>query len=191
MRAAAALAVAALAGCAGAPAVPELLAPREAALAELQARRYQDTRPEEMLPAAVAALQDMGFQLTSSDAALGLVVAQRGYRKEFGEYAREFWHGFAQDMQNFWTLQWNARRSDPAKAAGPAGFNAAVSVAPAGSGSAVRVSFHRFVRRPTGEMVLVWAEELRAPEPYQRFFALLSAALATSSRTPAPVLPAR
>ena len=189
---AAALLLAAAAGCAGAPTVPPLLAPADRSLAELQERRFEDVRPDDLMLAAVAALQDFGFQVTSSDPALGLVVGQRGYRKDAGEIARGVWTGFLQDMQNFWTLQWHAPHSDPNLVAGRAGFNAAVSVAPAGSGSTLRVSLHRFVSRPTGEQIVVWAEELSAPEPYQRFFALLSAALVTtSSRTPAPASLAR
>lgn len=177
MRSLAALALALAAGCASKPEVSALLASRDPALAELQVRRYESVRPEEMMQAAVSALQDFGFQVTSSDAALGVIVAQRGYRKELGELAHEAWRGFLQDMQNFWTLQWNAPRWDPALAGGRAGFNASVSVAPAGSGSAVRVSLHSYANRLTGEPIMIWAEELRGPEPYERFFALLSNAL--------------
>jgi hypothetical protein len=172
----------AAAGCAGAPSVPELLEPGARAQSELQTRRYEGVRPEDVLPAAVAALQDFGFQVVKSDTALGLIVAQRGYKRTFGEYHWEFWQGYWQTMRNAFTFQWHSRGPDPAKMFGPAGLSAAVSIAPAGSGSEVRVSLHRFASRPTGEPILVWAEELAEPEVYAKFFDLLAQALAREAR---------
>lgn len=171
------LACLAAAGCVGPPSVPELLAPESRAAAELQTRRY-DVRPEAMLPVAVATLQDLGFQVANSDTSLGLIVARRGYQRSFGEYHYEFWQGYWQTMRNAFTFQWHVKGPDPAKGFGPAGLSAAVSIAPAGSGSEVRVSVHRFASRPTGEPILVWAEEVAEPEVYRKFFDLLAQALA-------------
>jgi hypothetical protein len=171
------LACLAAAGCVGAPSVPEQFAPASRAAAELQTRRYE-VRPEKMLPVALAAMQDLGFQVTSSDAALGLIVAQRGYKRTFGEYHYEFWQGYWQTMRNAFTFQWHLKPPDPAKGFGPAGLSAAVAIAPAGSGSEVRVSVHRFASRPTGEPIMVWAEEVAEPEVYAKFFDLLAQALA-------------
>lgn len=167
-----------LAGCVGPPSAPEMLAPGARAQSELQTRRYDGARPEDVLPAAVAALQDFGFQVTKSDAGVGLIVAQRGYKRSFGEYHYEFWQGYWQTMRNAFTLQWHSKGPSPEKMFGPAGVSAAVSVAPAPAGSEVRVSLHRFVNRPTGEPILVWAEELAEPEVYAKFFELLAQALA-------------
>jgi hypothetical protein len=172
------LACLALAGCVGPPSVPEQFAPASRAASELQTRRYEGVRPEQVLPAAVAALQDFGFQVTKSDTALGLIVAQRGYKRTFGEYNYEFWQGYWQTMRNAFTFQWHVKPPDPAKGFGPAGVSAAVAVAPAGSGSEVRVSLHRYASRPTGEPIVVWAEELAEPEVYAKFFDLLAQALA-------------
>ncbi|HEU4352499.1 MAG TPA: hypothetical protein VFR66_11560 [Burkholderiales bacterium] len=173
-----ALACLVLAGCVGAPSVPEQFAPEARSRPELQTRRYEGVAPEKMLPVAVAALQDFGFQVVKSDTALGLVVAERGFKRTFGEYHWEFWQGYWQTMRNAFTLQWHSRGPNPEKMFGPAGVSAAVSIAPAAAGSEVRVSLHRFVSRPTGEPVLVWAEELAEPEVYAKFFDLLAQALA-------------
>jgi hypothetical protein len=172
------LACLALAGCAGAPSVSEQFAPESRAKSELQTRRYEGVPAQEMLPVALATLQDFGFQVTKSDTALGVIVAQRGYKRTFGEYHYEFWQDYWQTMRNFFTFQWHSRGPNAEKMFGPVALNAAVSVAPAGSGSEVRVSLHRFVSRPTGEPILVWAEELSQPEVYAKFFDLLAQALA-------------
>jgi hypothetical protein len=171
------LACLALAGCVGAPSVPEQFAPASRAASELQTRRYE-VRPEKMLPVALAALQDLGFQVTSSDAALGLIVAQRGYRKTFGDYSYEVGQLTWQAMRNALTFQWHVRPEDAGKRYGPASLSAAVAIAPAGSGSEVRVIVHRFATRPTGEPIIVWAEEVAEPEVYAKFFDLLAQALA-------------
>lgn len=175
MRAAAALLAAAVAGgCAGPPPTPaELLAPRAASIAELQVRRYENVGQEEALLAVVAVLQDFGLQVTSSDAAVGLVVAQRGHRvglEDLGQLLRE---AFTASMT---TAPWN--KPAPHEMARPRGLSAAVTVVPEGAGSAVRVSLHRIMNKPTGEPVIQWAEELREPQPYAAFFEQLSRALA-------------
>jgi hypothetical protein len=54
----------------------------------------------------------------------------------------------------------------------PNGFSVAVSVAPGASGAAVRVTFYRIIT--DGESALLWVRELPAPEPHQKFFALLA-----------------
>ncbi|HZM34001.1 MAG TPA: hypothetical protein VFC18_05840 [Burkholderiales bacterium] len=168
----------ALTGCVGAPSVPEQFASASRATVELQTRRYEGARPEDVLPVAVAALQDFGFQVMKSDVAVGLIVAERGLKKSFGEYHSEFWRGYWQSMRNTFTFQWHSRGPNPEKMVGPAGLRAAVSITPAGAGAEVRVTLHRFVSRPTGEPILVWAEEIAEPEVYARFFDLLSQALA-------------
>jgi hypothetical protein len=161
------LACLALAGCAGTPPVSEQFAPASRASAELQTRRYE-VRPEKMLPVALATLQDFGFQVTNSDAALGLIVAQRGHRKTFSE--REFWQLF--------TFEWLRRPPSSTILFWPASLSAAVAVAPAGSGSEVRVLLHRFATKPGGEPIMLWAEEVAEPEVYAKFFDLLAQALA-------------
>lgn len=177
-----ALACLALAGCAGPPEVTALLEPGARSRAELQTRRFEGVRPAEMLPAAVATLQDFGFQVVKSDTAVGLIVAQRGYKRSLGEYHSEFWQGYWQIMRNSVTLQWHSPGRDPARMFGPAGVSAAVSIEPASSGSEVRVSLHRFATKLPGEPTVAWAEELAEPELYAKFFDLLTQALAREAR---------
>lgn len=175
---AAVLACIAAAGCVGPPPVPELLVPESRAAHERQTRRYEGASPEQMLPVAVITLQDLGFQVTNSDTSLGLIVARHGHQRTFGELAYELLQDSLQAMRNMLTFQWHVRPEESRKKLGPVGLSAAVSIAPAGSGSEVRVSVHRFASRPTGEPIVVWAEELTEPEVYAKFFDLLAQALA-------------
>lgn len=170
-----------LAGCAGAPPVAEQFAPASRAASELQARRYE-LRPEQVLPVALATLQDFGFQVTKSDAALGLIVAQRGYTKSLSDYGYEVGQITWLAMRNALTFQWHVRPEDTGKRYGPASLSAAVVIAPAGSGSEVRVIVHRFATRPTGDPAVVWAEEVAEPEVYAKFFDRLAQALARETK---------
>lgn len=176
MRRAVLLASLALAACVSAPQVPELLAPRDGALAALKARHYEALAPEALAQTIVAVLQDFGFHVTASDLSLGVIVATRGYQPSAGEYARDAGQFMLQGLKNVVTLQWH-RRPD-AKAGPRSGHSAVVLITPVGSGSAVRLALHRYVNRPTGEAVLVWAEEVTAPESYGTFFARLGETLA-------------
>jgi hypothetical protein len=176
MRAAALLASLALGACVSAPPVAELLAPRDGAFGALQVRHYEGARPEDLPQAIVAVLQDFGFHVSASDVSLGLIVATRGYAPTAGEYARDFGQYLLQGFRNVVTLQWH--RTPDAKAGPRSGHSAVVLVTPAGSGSAVRLALHRYVNRPSGEAVLVWAEEVTAPESYRTFFARLGDSLA-------------
>lgn len=169
----AALFALALIGCVHAPDPGPLLSRGEPALAELQSRRFDDVPAEAMMSAVVAALQDYGFQVTSSDAGVGLIVAQRGYRKETGEIMRDAWQAVGKNMFNFR----DPPRRDPRLESATGGFAAAVSVTQAGSGTSVRVTMHRYTTQWTGEPAPIWAEEMRAPEAYARFYSLLTQAL--------------
>lgn len=171
------LACLALAGCAGTPPVPEQFAPASRASSELQTRRYE-VRPEKMLPVALATLQDFGFQVTNSDAALGLIVAQRGHRKTFSEVNSQFWQLYWESIRNVFTFEWLRRPPSSTILFWPASLSAAVAIAPAGSGSEVRVLLHRFATKPGGEPIMLWAEEVAEPEVYAKFFDLLAQALA-------------
>ena len=171
------LAPLALAACVSAPAVEELMLPRERSAAALQLRHYQGVRAEDVPPAVVTVLQDLGFHVTASEPALGLIVATRGYQKSVEEFGREFGRDVLQVLKNAVTLQWH-REPSAERTVGAPGFSAAVSITPAASGSAVRLSLHRYVSKPTGEAIVIWAEEMTAPESYSNFFALLSQALA-------------
>jgi hypothetical protein len=182
MRAAALLALLALAACTSAPPVAELLAPRDGGVAARQVRHYEGAGIEQLAPAVVTVLQDLGFQVAASDLSLGLIVATRGYEKTAGEYASEIGRDMLVILKNAVTFQWHRPPPDAERVAGKAGHSAVVLITPAGSGGAVRLTLHGYANRPTGEAVLVWAEEVSAPESYRRFFALLGEALARETK---------
>jgi hypothetical protein len=174
----AAFVAAALAGCAAAPTAEDLMHAPQPAPARHE-RRYEGVSPDIVAPAVVATLQDLAFQLRVSDPDIGLIVGTRGYRKTPGEIARELSTAFLETLQNAATLQWH-RRLSIERTAGIPGFNAAVSIAPAGADSVVRLTLHRYYTRPTGEDITTWAEEIREAELHARFFAALAESLARS-----------
>ena len=165
------------AGCAG-PSASEQFAPASLAPSELQTRRYEDVRPQEMLPVALATLQDFGFQVMSSDMTLGLIVAQRGHKMTLAEHHSKFWQLYWEVTRQTITLQLLRRPPSSTVLFWPASLSAAVSVAPAGSGSEVRVVLHRFAPEPNPEAKLTWAEPVSEAEVYAKFFDLLAQALA-------------
>ena len=171
MRAALALA-ALLAGCASAPQPVDLFQPREGP--PVPERRFEALAVDEVEPAVVAVLQDFGFQMAASDPAIGVVIGRRG---EPGDYGSRFGRYMGEGMKNFFTLQWH-RQPQPERYVGPVGLSASVMVAPLPSATAVRLSLHRFVERPGGEAIIVWAEEVPGPQAHQRFFERLEKALA-------------
>ena len=169
------LAAVVLAGCADAPPrVAELLEPREAAPA--QERRFEGVRAEEVQAAVVTVLQDLGFQMSASEPAIGLIAGTRGQAWTAGQIASDFGRYMGEGLKHALTFQWH-RQPDPARFVGPPGFSAVVTITPLPAATAVRLSLHRFVRRPTGEAIVTWAEEVPGPEAHRRFFELLGQAL--------------
>lgn len=183
MHAAAALHLAALAltGCAGAPSVSDLMQVREADAHAAQERRFEGAGAAEVQLAVVTVLQDLGFQLAASEPSLGLIVATRGEQSTAGDYAARFGSYMRQGLKNALTFQWHVR-PEPERFVGPVGLSAVVAISPVAAGAAVRLSLHRFVRRPTGEPIIVWAEQIAEPEPHRQFFALLARALSAERR---------
>ena len=178
---AAPLLLALLAGCASAPPASDLFHPREGA--PVPQRQLQDVPAEQMQAAVIGVLQDLGFQLAASDPAVGVVIGRRG---EPGDYGSRFGRYMGQGMKNFFTLQWQVE-PQPDRYVGPVGLSAAVMITPLPSATAVRLSLHRFVEKPGGERILVWAEEVPGPQAHERFFDLLAKALASSAASgPAP-----
>lgn len=171
------LAPLALAGCATPePQAAGLLRPRSGAAAATQERSFEGLRGDEMQLAVVTLLQDLGFQVTASEPSLGLIVGTRGHAGTAGEYAARFRDYMGAGMKNFFTFRWS-RYPNPERYVGPTGTSAVVSITPSGSAIVVRLSLHHFVRKPTGEAIVVWAEEIPGPEAHRDFFALLARAL--------------
>jgi hypothetical protein len=168
------LAVLGLAGCADAPPrVAELLEPRAAAPAE--ERRFEGVGAEQVQQAVVAVLQDLGFQLSASEPAIGLIAGTRGQAFTAGRIASDFGRAMGESFKYALTFQWH-RKPDPARF-GQTGFSAVVTITPLPAATAVRLSLHRRVSRLTGEPVVTWAEEVPGPQAHRDFFALLGKTL--------------
>ena len=149
----------------------DLFVPPSAAASQVRERRFDGVPAEQLSQAAVQVLQDAGFLVTASDPALGLIVGTRGGSlKSIQDIGPELRSASA-DAFTFGL----AGREPQRVRYYPSGFSVAVSVTPAGSGAAVRVAFYRIIT--DGETALLWVRELAAPEPHQKFFALLAASL--------------
>jgi len=156
--------LASVAGCATPTQPVDLLVPAPSADAErqLQTRRFDDVTESQLLVAVVGVLQDLGFQLRTSEAQLGLVVGIKP--RTLDDMLREIF--------SF---------PPPKQAALADKIEVVVTVRSAGTSNAhgwfARVVFHR-VSREYVHGDLRWADEIRQPILYQHFFALLSKALA-------------
>jgi hypothetical protein len=174
MRAAAMALVFALAGCVSAPHPADLLQPHDRpAAAE---RRFEGVRAEDMQPAVVAVLQDLGFQMRASELEIGLIVGTRGQARSDEEAAAAFGRYMGVGLKNAVTFQWHIQ-PNPLPFVGPQSLSAVVTITPEPKATAVRLTLHRFVRQPTGEALVVWAEEVPGPQAQRDFFALLGKAL--------------
>lgn len=158
-----------LAGCGTPYTQPaDLFLPPSAAETQVRERRFEGVPPEQASQAAVQVLQDANFLVTASDSVLGLIVGTRGGSlKSVGEIGAEL-RGASADAFTFGL----AGREPQRVRYFPNGFSVTVSVTPAASGAAVRVTFYRIIT--DGETALLWVRELPASEPHQKFFALLA-----------------
>ena len=152
------------AGCATPTQPVDLLVPAPSADADrqLQTRRFDDVSETRLLAAAVGVFQDLGFQLRTSEAELGLVIGIKPRTIE--DMLRE-------------TLRFPPLKPVPR----PDKIEVVVTTRPAGAPNArsyyARVVF-LLVRRDYVHANLTWAEEIKSPTLYQQFFALLSKVLA-------------
>lgn len=158
-----------LAACAGPHTQPaDLFVASSAAESQARERRFDGVPPEQAAQAAVQVLQDADFLVTASEPALGLIIGTRGGSlKSMGDIGPELRSASA----DIFTLGLASREPQRVRHY-PNGFSVAVSVTPAASGAAVRVTFYRIIT--DGESALLWVRELPAPEPHQKFFALLA-----------------
>ena len=155
-----------VAGCAGSGTPPaDLFVPPSAAASQARERRFEGVPVEQLSHAAVQVLQDANFLVTASEPALGLIVGTRGATlKGINQAGPELRSGFAD------AFTFGLASDEPQSVRHlPRGFGAAVCVTPA---SSVRVAFYLIVT--DGETALLWMRELPAPEPHQKFFALLA-----------------
>jgi len=162
-----------LAGCGTAPAPDpaELLALHGGAPSALQERRFDGVSAEALSQAALQVLQDLSFLVTASEPALGLIIGARGGTlKSPGELGPQILRAIGDAL----LFRWGGDLPPRLKYS-PAALSVAISVAPAASGSAARVAFHRVVT--DGGTNVLWVQELPGPEPHQKFFALLAQAV--------------
>jgi hypothetical protein len=166
-----------LAGCGTPQTQPaDLFAPPSAAQSQVRERRFEGVPAQQVSQAAVQVLQDANFLIAASEPALGLIIGARGGTlKGINEVGPELRSVLA-DAFTFGL----AGEEPQAVRYFPKGFSVAVSVSPAASGSAVRVAFYRTIT--DAGAAVVWIRELPAPEPHQKFFALLAQELARQSR---------
>ena len=166
-----------LAGCGSPYTQPaDLFVPPGGAQSQVRERRFEGVPARQVSQAAVQVLQDANFLITASEPALGIIIGTRGGTlKSIGEVGPELRSALA-DAFTFGL----AGEEPKAVRYLPKGFSVAVSVEPAASGSAVRVAFYRIIT--DAETAVLWIRELPAPEPHQKFFALLAQELARQAR---------
>lgn len=178
---------ASLQGCVGAlfapkpPSVAELMQSDAGAssMRALQMRRF-DGVPEQVLQAAgISVIQDLGYQITFSDARLGLVTGRRG--------RRNFFEGLGEDQMDMlkWIVTLGYSPYPDPKYKDFDGTAAVLAIGPASAhdaaGSTVRIQFYRF-RRQLPKQEIVWAKALDNADDYNRFFSLLTSAVALQAK---------
>ena len=154
----------------------DLFVPPSAADSQMRERRFEGVPAQQASQAAVQVLQDANFLITASEPALGLIIGTRGGTlKSIGEVGPELRSALA-DAFTFGL----AGEEPRAVRYFPKGLSVAVAVNPAASGAAVRVAFYRVIG--DAETAVLWIRELPAPEPHQKFFALLAQELTRQAR---------
>ena len=153
-------------GCASLPPHAFLVTPEMLAQKQLETRRFDGIKEEDLLSACANVLQDLGFQLESSEPKLGVItVGKERNATNAGEI-------IASIILTMFTGQAMPYSKDQS-------IRAALVVSPAGGsdGNAtsdshyVRITFQRLVRR-TDKSIFV--ETLRDPELYEGFYENLS-----------------
>jgi hypothetical protein len=148
--------------------------PQAAASREAQTRRITDASEAELLAACVAVLQDLGFSIKASQAQLGVITAfkPRSIEEILGDVGR---------MSLLAGVTFGLH---PDLAAGPPGsFGVVIGTRPVGNHARVhdlRVTFYQIWNAPPGQDGLRGVAVITSPTLYQKFFGLVSAAMARS-----------
>ncbi len=180
-----------LSGCVGALIAPRLsvseqMKPSKEAptLRAIQTRSFDGVSESILNAAALAVLQDSGFQITSSDNQLGLIMGRKrkGADEVFAELFSDFPEVIGQIFLWELSLGFFPPPPDPATKVYK-GINVALVIEPASErvapGRHIRVIFHRYAvapMRPEQE-VIFWADAINNPKIYEEFFARLSKAI--------------
>ncbi|GEM_PF-378896 len=165
------------------------LSPASAANKSMQTRRFETDDGDELLSAAAAALQDLGFQVTEADRTLGFLRAAK--ERSARETGQEWMQGLTAFFTTLLTIAGAAGGSASSAIIIPPvdlqqQINASLVAHPLaesddGKRFEVRVKFYRLVWKgegqsgdtyiPPGEQKM---EMIRDAEMYQRFFARLN-----------------
>lgn len=167
--------------------VPEKMKPGADApkLRAMQTRRFDGVSESILQASSISILQDMGFQITVSDAQLGLIIGRKG--REAGKVFAEVFSGLpeatAQIMLWELSLGYFPGPPDPMTKM-TNGFIVTLLIEPELEGKApashVRITFYRYALAPTMKLEkdIGWAEPINNPALYEGFFALLSKEIA-------------
>ncbi|MAF65888.1 MAG: hypothetical protein CMJ84_09555 [Planctomycetes bacterium] len=165
------------------------LTPESAANKSMQTRRFEMSDGDELLSASAAALQDLGFQVTESNRALGFLRAAK--ERSARERGQEWSQGLTAFFTTLLTVLCAAGGSTSSAIYVPPvdlhqQINASLIAHPLESGEEgarfeVRVMFYRLVWKGEGQSGDIYIppgeqkmEMIRDAEIYQRFFARLN-----------------
>jgi hypothetical protein len=146
-----------------------------AALRAIETRRFDDAEPLKLLGSATAALQDLGYTVTESAPAAGVVVGSKQRdAEEAGEVAGQIALTIAMAaLGAAYVPTWDKTQS----------IHLTLVVSPVGHSRSqdVRVSFDRYITNNHGEL---WRTELITdPLIYQQFYDRLNQGLALERHT--------
>jgi hypothetical protein len=185
-----------LAGCVGALFAPKLSVPEQMKpgadapkLRALQTRRFDGVSEPTLQAASISVLQDMGFQITVSDAQLGLIIGRKGREadKVFADIFLDMPEVIGKITLWELSLGYFPGPPDP-KTKMTNGFIVALLIEPELERNApwphVRITFYRYGLQPSvkQENEIGWAEPINNPVLYEKFFAMLSKEIALKAQ---------
>lgn len=150
------------------------------ALRAMQTRRFEGVSESALRSAALSVLQDLGYQVASSDVQLGLIIGTRGNASfPFEEIPKSALQILKWEL----SLGYFPPPDDP-KLTLFNGVAVVLAIEPTAgqetTGYSVRIQLHRFVRDRATQSI-VWADELKNARDYETFFSMLSKAISLGS----------
>ncbi len=155
-----------LAACTSLPPHAFLVTPEMLAQRQLETRRYDGIREEDLLSACSNVLQDLGFQLESSEPRLGVItVSKQRNAKQTGEIIVSFVVAMLSGKATPYSKDQSIRAALVVRPANDSNGN------PLPDRHHVRITFQRLVRRTDNS---TYVETLRDPKLYEGFYERLS-----------------
>ena len=153
-------------GCVSLPPHAFLVTPEMLAQRQLETRRYDGIKEEDLLSACANVLQDLGFQLESSEPRLGVVtVSKQRDAKQAGEIIVSVIIAMLGGKPTPYSKDQSIRAALVVRPVYDSNGNAA------SDSHFVRITFQRLVRRTDNSM---YVETLRDPKLYEGFYENLS-----------------